>query len=232
MHHYKCIITIERGEDLPFSPLSIVSQLFLQRNLSRKSQKISRTHQGGYRPIDIEKIQEMAWYSIAKEIAHGENQVGILLRSGQFFLTRLQTNFYSTMNHLASVSSRVGRFCVAIVLTISISLTIPPAQAAPLPTPPLAPVEPTLGAKVFTANCAACHIGGNNVILAEKNLSKDALSKYAMDSIAAIKMQVTGGKNAMPAFGENLTSAEIEAVARYVLTQSQQDWKGSTVGLQ
>ncbi len=174
----------------------------------------------------------MAWYSIAKEIAHGENRVGILLRSGQTFFTRLQSNFYSIMNDSSSAFSRAGRFLVAIVLTASISFTIPPAQADPLPTPPVVPVEPTLGSKVFTANCAACHIGGNNVILAEKNLSKDALSKYAMDSIAAIKMQVTGGKNAMPAFGENLTSAEIEAVARYVLTQSQQDWKGSTVGLQ
>lgn len=92
--------------------------------------------------------------------------------------------------------------------------------------------EVSLGEKIFTGNCAACHIGGNNVILAEKNLSKAALEQYAMNSVAAIKTQVTGGKNAMPAFGENLTSAEIEAVARYVLTQSQLDWKGSSVGLQ
>ena len=55
---------------------------------------------------------------------------------------------------------------------------------------------------------------------------------HALNSIAAIKTQVTLGKNAMPAFGDNLNSAEIEAVARYVLTQSQQDWKRSSVGLQ
>ncbi|MCX5962963.1 MAG: c-type cytochrome [Cyanobacteria bacterium] len=109
---------------------------------------------------------------------------------------------------------------------------VTPALAAietPVPLPPL-PVP--LGERIFTANCAACHIGGNNIIIAEKNLSKDALAKYEMNSIAAIKTQVTLGKNAMPAFGDNLNSAEIEAVARYVLTQSQQDWKRSSVGLQ
>jgi cytochrome c6 len=161
--------------------------------------------------------------------------VGILLRSGQEFLKFLQSSFYSLFNHSVNAFSSAGYKCLAIVLIISISFTIAPtaqAETAPIPTPAPAPIEPTLGSKVFTANCAACHIGGNNVILAEKNLSKDALAKYAMDSIAAIKTQVTGGKNAMPAFGDNLTSAEIEAVARYVLTQSQQDWKGSTVGLQ
>jgi cytochrome c6 len=105
-----------------------------------------------------------------------------------------------------------------------------PDKTAPKTTPLKA--EASLGEKIFTANCAACHIGGNNIILSEKNLSKDALEQYAMNSVAAIKTQVTSGKNAMPAFGESLTSAEIEAVARYVITQSQIDWKGSSVGLQ
>jgi cytochrome c6 len=106
-----------------------------------------------------------------------------------------------------------------------------PALAAIEPPVPLAPPV-SLGERIFTANCAACHIGGNNIIIAEKNLSKDALAKYEMNSIAAIKTQVILGKNAMPAFGDNLNSAEIEAVARYVLTQSQQDWARSSVGLQ
>jgi cytochrome c6 len=161
--------------------------------------------------------------------------VGILVRSGQMFFPSLITSFQSLVKSFPGsvIIANLGRQCTALVLILVLSFTIVPmanAQPAPLPSP--APIEPTLGAKVFTANCAACHIGGNNVILAEKNLSKDALAKYAMDSIAAIKTQVTGGKNAMPAFGDNLTAAEIEAVARYVLTQSQQDWKGSSVGLQ
>ncbi len=161
--------------------------------------------------------------------------MGILARSDQTFFQRLIASFQHLVKafSVSTAFARLGHQCVAITLVLCLSFTIVPmanAESTPFPAP--VPIAPTLGSKVFTANCAACHIGGNNVILAEKNLSKDALAKYAMDSIAAIKMQVTGGKNAMPAFGENLTSAEIEAVARYVLTQSQQDWKGSSVGLQ
>ena len=176
------------------------------------------------------------------------------------FQNSSQSSFhYSTPYSIVSVVSKVSnkiRYSVLIVLSVLISIAllvgmvgIQPTLAAPIVTPSvktsltpsaekavLKPIVPkatvSLGEKVFTGNCAACHIGGNNVILAEKNLSKAALEQYAMNSVAAIKTQVTGGKNAMPAFGENLTSAEIEAVARYVITQSQLDWKGSSVGLQ
>ena len=114
----------------------------------------------------------------------------------------------------------------------SVKMTLAKPANKTVPKSIVPKTEVSLGEKIFTGNCAACHIGGNNVILAEKNLSKAALEQYAMNSVAAIKTQVTGGKNAMPAFGENLTSAEIEAVARYVITQSQLDWRGSSVGLQ
>ena len=156
----------------------------------------------------------------------------------------MQILFRSVQRFVQSFNNRVGKNrvrgsrpslvlrIIAIVLIISSLMFVTPALAAietPVTPPPL-PVP--LGQRIFTANCAACHIGGNNIIIAEKNLSKDALAKYEMNSIAAIKTQVTLGKNAMPAFGDNLNSAEIEAVARYVLTQSQQDWKRSSVGLQ
>jgi cytochrome c6 len=80
------------------------------------------------------------------------------------------------------------------------------------------------GAKVFSANCAACHMGGNNVIMANKTLKKEALAQYGMNSIEAITKQVTNGKNAMPAFGGRLTAAQIEDVATYVLDQSEKGW--------
>ena len=80
------------------------------------------------------------------------------------------------------------------------------------------------GGKIFSANCAACHAGGNNVIMANKNLKKEALAQYAMNSIAAITTQVTNGKNAMPAFGGRLSAAQIEDVATYVLAQSEKGW--------
>ncbi len=80
------------------------------------------------------------------------------------------------------------------------------------------------GGKIFSANCAACHAGGNNVIMAKKNLKKEALAEYGMNSIAAITTQVTNGKNAMPAFGGRLSAGQIEDVATYVLGQSEKGW--------
>ena len=80
------------------------------------------------------------------------------------------------------------------------------------------------GERIFSANCSACHAGGNNVIIAEKTLKKDILEANGMNSVDAITYQVTNGKNAMPAFGGRLDDGEIEDVANYVLAQSQKGW--------
>lgn len=80
------------------------------------------------------------------------------------------------------------------------------------------------GAKIFGANCAACHAGGRNVINAAKTLKQDALKQYDMYSLDAIKYQVVKGKNAMPAFGSKLSEAQIEDVATYVLSQAESGW--------
>lgn len=80
------------------------------------------------------------------------------------------------------------------------------------------------GAKVFSANCAACHLGGRNVVAAAKTLKKDALEKYNMNSMEAIVSQVHNGKNAMPAFKGRLKDAQIEDVAAYVLEQAEKGW--------
>lgn len=80
------------------------------------------------------------------------------------------------------------------------------------------------GEQIFTANCSACHAGGNNVIMPEKTLKKEALETYGMNSVGAITNQVTNGKNAMPAFGGRLADNDIEDVANYVLSQSAKGW--------
>ena len=80
------------------------------------------------------------------------------------------------------------------------------------------------GAKIFSANCAACHAGGRNVINGAKTLQKDALEKYEMNSIDAIIYQVNNGKNAMPAFKGRLSDAQIDDVATYVLSQAEKGW--------
>lgn len=80
------------------------------------------------------------------------------------------------------------------------------------------------GAKVFTANCAACHQGGKNVVNPAKTLQKADLEKNGMD-LEAIVTQVTKGKNAMPAFAGRLSADDIQNVAAYVLAQSEGGWK-------
>jgi cytochrome c6 len=82
------------------------------------------------------------------------------------------------------------------------------------------------GAKLFKANCSACHIGGGNVVVRAKTLKTAALEKYGMNSLEAITYQVTKGKNAMPAFGTRLKPEQIEDVATYVLNQAAKNWKG------
>jgi cytochrome c6 len=80
------------------------------------------------------------------------------------------------------------------------------------------------GAKIFGSNCAACHMGGGNVVNGAKTLSKDDLEKWGMNSIDAITTQVTNGKLAMPAFKGRLSDTDIQDVAAYVLEQSNQGW--------
>jgi cytochrome c6 len=80
------------------------------------------------------------------------------------------------------------------------------------------------GERIFSANCSACHAGGNNVIIPEKTLKKETLEANGMNSVNAITYQVTNGKNAMPAFGGRLDDSDIEDVANYVLSQSEKGW--------
>lgn len=94
--------------------------------------------------------------------------------------------------------------------------------------PALADRDPALvaaGAKVFSANCASCHMNGNNLINAAKNLKAETLHQYGMDSLDAIVTQVTNGKAAMPAFKTRLQADQIQAVAAYVLDQAEKGWK-------
>ncbi len=42
------------------------------------------------------------------------------------------------------------------------------------------------GAEIFNHNCAACHLGGGNIVIKEKNLHKQSLIKHHINSINAI----------------------------------------------
>lgn len=103
-------------------------------------------------------------------------------------------------------------FCVFLIGAIFLFAT--PSWAA----------DASNGAKIFSANCASCHAGGNNLVNATKTLKKDALEKYDMYSLEAVKNQIINGKNAMPAFGGRLSDEQIEDVATYVLSQADKGW--------
>lgn len=80
------------------------------------------------------------------------------------------------------------------------------------------------GEQVFSANCAACHAGGQNAIMPEKTLKKEILEQNGMKSVEAITTQVKNGKGAMPAFGGRLGDDDIDNVANYVITKAEQGW--------
>ncbi|MEH2405020.1 cytochrome c6 PetJ [Nostoc sp.] len=79
--------------------------------------------------------------------------------------------------------------------------------------------------QIFSVHCAGCHINGGNIVRRGKNLKKQALKKYGMDSIEAVTSIVTNGKNNMSAYKERLTEQQIQDVATYVLEQAEKDWR-------
>ena len=84
------------------------------------------------------------------------------------------------------------------------------------------------GEQIFSSNCAACHMGGGNVIRANRSLKiRDLnahLEEYQQDPLEAIEHQIEAGKNAMPSYEGKLSESEIIAVATYVELQAELGW--------
>ena len=84
------------------------------------------------------------------------------------------------------------------------------------------------GEQIFSQNCAACHMGGGNVIRASRTLNiRDLnahLEEYPQDPLEAIEHQIEDGKNAMPSYAGKLSESEIIAVASYVEQQAEMGW--------
>ncbi len=70
-----------------------------------------------------------------------------------------------------------------------------------------------------------CHPLGKNVILPEKNLTKESLQANGMNSVGAIIYQLRNGKNGMPAFGDRLTKEEMKKLAEYILFESEKNFE-------
>ena len=110
-------------------------------------------------------------------------------------------------------------FAVALVVCL---ITAPGAATA------LTQSAVEQGEQIFASNCAACHMGGGNVIQASRTLKigdlNDHLEEYRQTPLEAIEHQIEDGKNAMPAYADKLTEEEIIAVATYVEQQAEQGW--------
>jgi cytochrome c6 len=101
----------------------------------------------------------------------------------------------------------IRKLCVNLLLFLITNLFIEDANAKSF----------EHGEHLFIRNCNVCHVGGNNLIIPEKNLKQNTLETNGMNSIDAVVYQVTNGKNGMPAFGGRLEEEEIEEIAFYVL---------------
>jgi cytochrome c6 len=77
------------------------------------------------------------------------------------------------------------------------------------------------GEKLFSLYCMACHAGGNNLIIPEKNLKKETLENLGINNSDSLIYQIRNGKNGMPAFGGRLKEKEIEAITWFLLEGKQ-----------
>ena len=116
-------------------------------------------------------------------------------------------------------------YLFALLLFISLNLLgVSPAFAASTPA-----VDLEHGGQLFSANCAACHMGGGNVISASRTLSQRDLqahlNEYSDDHIEAIEHQIENGKNAMPSFVGKLSEQDIIDVAAYVELKAEKGWQ-------
>jgi mono/diheme cytochrome c family protein len=109
---------------------------------------------------------------------------------------------------LAPVTWLAAAFVIAVML---IGPELVGAERPPV-TPEAAAATASDGKQLFTSNCGGCHT------LADAGTSGTTgpnLDDAAPDP-ATVKAYVRGGGGGMPAFGDDLANAQIDAVAAYV----------------
>ncbi|MDC3048693.1 c-type cytochrome [Synechococcus sp. AH-736-A19] len=84
------------------------------------------------------------------------------------------------------------------------------------------------GEQIFNSNCAACHMGGGNVIRAKRTLKisdlNDHVEAYSSSPLEALEHEIEDGLNAMPSYADTLSEEEIMAVATYVEQLAELGW--------
>ena len=84
------------------------------------------------------------------------------------------------------------------------------------------------GEQIFNSNCAACHMGGGNVIRANRTLKISDLNNhveaYSSSPLEALEHEIEDGLNAMPSYADKLSEEDIVAVATYVEQRAELGW--------
>ena len=109
---------------------------------------------------------------------------------------------------LAPVTWLVAAFAVAVLL---IGPQVIGAEKPP-PTKQAVAATAASGKEIFTSTCGGCHTLADAGTSGATGPNLDDASPDA----ATVKAYVRGGGGGMPAFGETLSNAEIDAVAAYV----------------
>lgn len=108
----------------------------------------------------------------------------------------------------------VGCFGIALFMWLSMAL-------------PVRAVELASGnaQALFTVQCAGCHPNGGNIVRRRKTLKQKALKRNGVESVEAIATLIANGKGLMSAYGDRLTSEEIDVLATYVWENAQNNWR-------
>ena len=84
------------------------------------------------------------------------------------------------------------------------------------------------GEQIFNSNCAACHMGGGNVIRANRTLKISDLNNhveaYSSSPLEALEHEIEDGLNAMPSYADKLSEEDIIAGATYVEQRAELGW--------
>ena len=84
------------------------------------------------------------------------------------------------------------------------------------------------GEQIFNSNCAACHMGGGNVIRANRTLKISDLNNhveaYSSSPLEALEHEIEDGLNAMPSYADKLSEEDVVAVATYVEQRAELGW--------
>ncbi len=92
-----------------------------------------------------------------------------------------------------------------------------PVVAAPVVTEQSAPVN-TNGAQLYAQYCAGCHTGGKVGPSLEGVMNRREFPSGTPANDARLRETIRLGRAMMPAFGNTLTEAQIDAIVQYVHT--------------